>query len=246
MFERLGEILKNKKKYKIMNIEKDFKLYANSKGITSTTLHDYKKYQDKIFVPQAGYMNPTILEERQLHVTQIDVFSRMLMDRVVWFNGDVTTDTCNIVNSQLMYLDSISNDEIKLQISSNGGAVSAGLSTKDIMDYCISNISTYCIGMCASMGAIILTSGTKGKRYILPHGEVLLHQPIGGTDRVQASDIVIIADHIQRTKKKIYDILVEATGQSYEQIEKDCDRDFILDSDAAVLYGVVDEVIRRK
>ena len=187
----------------------DYAKFAKSNcGVSSSVLDGYARHQDL-------YLNPTIIEERKLNVAQMDVFSRLMMDRILWLNTEVDADVMNILNSQMLYLDSISDDDISLYINSPGGSVVAGLSTYDIMNYINSDVATYCMGMSASMGAVLLSSGTKGKRYSLPHGEILIHQPLGGAQG-QASDILIAAEQIRKCKDTLYGILSQNTGKSVE------------------------------
>lgn len=217
----------------------DYAKFAKSNcGVSSSVLDGYARHQDL-------YLNPTIIEERKLNVAQMDVFSRLMMDRILWLNTEVDADVMNILNSQMLYLDSISDDDISLYINSPGGSVVAGLSTYDIMNYINSDVATYCMGMSASMGAVLLSSGTKGKRYSLPHGEILIHQPLGGAQG-QASDILIAAEQIRKCKDTLYGILSQNTGKSVEEITKDADRDFWMTPDEAKEYGIIDEIIYKK
>lgn len=217
----------------------DYAKFAKSNcGVSSSVLDGYARHQDL-------YLNPTIIEERKLNVAQMDVFSRLMMDRILWLNTEVDADVMNILNSQMLYLDSISDDDISLYINSPGGSVVAGLSTYDIMNYINSDVATYCMGMSASMGAVLLSSGTKGKRYSLPHGEILIHQPLGGA-KGQASDILIAAEQIRKCKDTLYGILCQNTGKSVEEITKDADRDFWMTPDEAKEYGIIDEIIYKK
>ena len=217
----------------------DYAKFAKSNcGVSSSVLDGYARHQDL-------YLNPTIIEERKLNVAQMDVFSRLMMDRILWLNTEVDADVMNILNSQMLYLDSISDDDISLYINSPGGSVVAGLSTYDIMNYINSDVATYCMGMSASMGAVLLSSGTKGKRYSLPHGEILIHQPLGGA-KGQASDILIAAEQIRKCKDTLYGILSQNTGKSIEEITKDADRDFWMTPDEAKEYGIIDEIIYKK
>lgn len=217
----------------------DYAKFAKSNcGVSSTVLDGYARHQDL-------YLNPTIIEERKLNVAQMDVFSRLMMDRILWLNTEVDADVMNILNSQMLYLDSISDDDISLYINSPGGSVVAGLSTYDIMNYINSDVATYCMGMSASMGAVLLSSGAKGKRYSLPHGEILIHQPLGGAQG-QASDILIAAEQIRKCKDTLYGILSQNTGRSVEEITKDADRDFWMTPDEAKEYGIIDEIIYKK
>lgn len=217
----------------------DYAKFAKSNcGVSSSVLDGYARHQDL-------YLNPTIIEERKLNVAQMDVFSRLMMDRILWLNTEVDADVMNILNSQMLYLDSISDDDISLYINSPGGSVVAGLSTYDIMNYINSDVATYCMGMSASMGAVLLSSGAKGKRYSLPHGEILIHQPLGGA-KGQASDILIAAEQIRKCKDTLYGILSQNTGKSVEEITKDADRDFWMTPDEAKEYGIIDEIIYKK
>ena len=220
-------------------IYNDYAKFAKSNcGVSSSVLDRYARHQDL-------YLNPTIIEERKLNVAQMDVFSRLMMDRILWLNTEVDADVMNILNSQMLYLDSISDDDISLYINSPGGSVVAGLSTYDIMNYINSDVATYCMGMSASMGAVLLSSGTKGKRYSLPHGEILIHQPLGGA-KGQASDILIAAEQIRKCKDTLYGILSQNTGKSVEDITRDADRDFWMTPDEAKEYGIIDEIIYKK
>lgn len=220
-------------------IYNDYSKFAKSNcGVSTSVLDSYTKHQDI-------YLNPTIIEERKLNVAQMDVFSRLMMDRILWLNTEVDADVMNILNSQMLYLDSISDDDISLYINSPGGSVVAGLSTYDIMNYINSDVATYCMGMSASMGAVLLSSGAKGKRYSLPHGEILIHQPLGGA-KGQASDILIAAEQIRKCKDTLYGILSQNTGKSVEEITKDADRDFWMTPDEAKEYGIIDEIIYKK
>lgn len=224
---------------KIEEIKKDFGLFAKDKcRVNPLILNDYIKS-----FYNGGYINPTIIEERALNVTQLDVFSKLMMDRILFLGAEINSDVCNILNSQLLYLDSIGDSDIKLYINSPGGEVYSGLAVYDVMNFISSDVSTYCMGMCASMGAILLSSGTKGKRYSLPHGRIMIHQPSGGTGRAQASDIEIIANQIKKDKKELYDILALNTGQSYDVIERDADRDCWKTAYEAKEYGIIDTVI---
>lgn len=193
-----------------------------------------------------GYQNPYILEERQLNVTQMDVFSRLMMDRIIFFGTEVTSETCNIVNAQLLFLDSVDpGKDINLYISSPGGSVLDGLSVVDTMNIISSDVATTCLGMAASMGAILLVSGEKGKRSALSHSRVLIHQPLGGT-RGQASDIEIEAREILKLKDELYNIISNGTGQPFDKIWKDADRDYWMTAQEALEYGMIDKIITKK
>lgn len=207
-------------------------------GIASTTLNDYRT--------SAAYINPMILEERQLNVTQLDVFSRLMMDRVLFLGAPITDDVANIIQAQLLFLESADpNKDIQLYINSPGGSVSAGLGIYDTMQLINCDVATICTGMAASMGAVLLTAGAAGKRAALPHSRVMIHQPLGGVQG-QASDIEITAREIMRTKRELYDILSHHSGKSYEMIEHDADRDYWLSAEEARDYGLIDSVMTKR
>ena len=192
------------------------------------------------------YVSPTIIEERQLNVAQMDVFSRLMMDRIIFLGAPVTDDVANIIQAQLLFLEAAdSSKDIRIYINSPGGSVYAGLGIYDTMQLIAPDVSTICTGMAASMAAILLAAGGKGKRTALPHSRVMIHQPLGGAQG-QASDIEITARQILQLKKELYEILATHTGQSYKKIEKDADRDYWLTSEEAVKYGLVDSVIVSK
>lgn len=192
-----------------------------------------------------SYMNPYILEERQLNVAQMDVFSRLMMDRIIFFGTEFTPETCNTVNAQLLFLDSVDPDkEINIYVNSPGGSVYDGLAVIDTMNMISSPVSTICTGMAASMGAMLLVSGEKGKRLALPHSRVMIHQPLGGC-RGQASDIEIEANEIKKIKDELYQILSSQTGQPLEKIWKDADRDYWMTAIEAKDYGMIDKVLSK-
>lgn len=217
----------------------DFEKYARDKGVSTLTLGGYTS---KI---KNGWISPTIIEERKLNVAQMDVFSRLMQERIIFLGTEIDDDVANIMTAQLLYLESVSNDDITLYINSPGGVISSGMSIVDTMNYISSDVSTVTTGMAASMGAIIASSGTKGKRYILPHGRFLLHQPLGGVSG-QASEIEIEYKEIQKYKEMLYNILAENTGQPYDKIWKDADRDFWLNAEESLEYGLVDNIITKK
>jgi ATP-dependent Clp protease protease subunit len=217
----------------------DYAKFAKSNcGVSSSVLDGYARHQDL-------YLNPTIIEERKLNVAQMDVFSRLMMDRILWLNTEVDADVMNILNSQMLYLDSISDDDISLYINSPGGSVVAGLSTYDIMNYINSDVATYCMGMSASMGAVLLSSGTKGKRMALPHSDIMIHQPLTSTGLVQASDMEIQWKEMKKCKTTLYNILSENTGKTFDEIEAACDRDNWFTASEAVDFGLIDKVIKK-
>ena len=192
-----------------------------------------------------SYMNPYILEERQLNVAQMDVFSRLMMDRIIFFGTEFTPETCNTVNAQLLFLDSVDpGKEISIYVNSPGGSVYDGLAVIDTMNIITSPVSTICTGMAASMGAMLLVSGEKGKRLALPHSRVMIHQPLGGC-RGQASDIEIEATEIRKIKDELYQILSDRTGQPLEKIWKDADRDYWMTAQEAKDYGMIDTVLKK-
>lgn len=189
----------------------------------------------------SNYINPTIIEERKLNVASMDVFSRLLMDRIIFIGTEINSDVSNIINAQLLWLDSINHNEITVYINSPGGSVYAGLSIFDTMHIIESPIKTVCIGMAASMASILLAAGDK--RYALPHSRVMIHQPLGGV-KGQASDIVITANEITKLKDELNQILATKTGQSLDKIYNDTDRDYYMTAEEAKEYGIIDEVIK--
>lgn len=216
-------------------MKSDFEKFALSKGIGSNLLDGYK----------AAYVNPTVIEERQMNVTSIDIFSRMLIDRILFLGTEINEDVANIFSAQLLWLEQQSDKDITIHIASPGGSIYSGYQILDTMQFIKPEISTVCMGMVASMATIIASSGTKGKRFILPHTRFLIHQPLGGT-KGQCSDIQIEAKEIQTLKEELTQILVDNSGQDYETIEKMCDRDTILTAKQAVEYGFVDDIILNK
>lgn len=231
-----------------MNIQKDFRNFAvNHMGMSSNTLDSYTRFVDKtaggVVTPTSDYMNPYILEERQLNVTQMDVFSRLMMDRIIFLGTQVTDTSSNIIEAQLLYLDSVDPDkDISLYINSPGGSVYAGLGIYDTMQYISSDVSTICTGMAASMAAVLLVAGEKGKRFALPHSRVMIHQPMGGIQG-QASDIEITAREILRLKEELYKIISSHSGQPFEKVEADSDRDYWMIAQEAKEYGMIDKVL---
>lgn len=220
----------------------DFEKFAVSNGIGTNKLDGYSKYLIK-----NGYINPTILEERQLNVVGIDVFSRLMYDKIIYLGTAINADVANVINAQLLYLNSISdkNDEIKMFINSPGGSVIDGLSIYDIMNFIDPTVSTYCTGLAASMGSILISSGAKGKRYSLPHGKIMIHQVSNGIDRAQCADIQIMADETKKIQNDLYKILSENTGKSFEEIERDADRDKWFTAEEAIQYGLIDNIITK-
>ena len=195
---------------------------------------------------QAGYLNPYILEERQLNVTQLDVFSRLMMDRIIFLGTGVNDYTANVLQAQMLYLDSVdSAKDISIYINSPGGSVYAGLGIYDTMQFINSDVQTICTGMAASMAAVLLVAGKEGKRSALPHSRIMIHQPMGGAQG-QASDIEITAREIQKLKKELYTIISDHSHQPFDKVWADSDRDYWMTAEEAKEYGMVDEVLVRK
>ena len=217
-------------------MKNEFQKFALSQGISSLNLHRYQSIVD-------GYVSPTIIEERNLNVAQMDVFSRLMMDRVIFLGAPIDDAVANIIQAQLLFLEM--NDperDIQIYLNSPGGSVSAGLGIYDTMQLVAPDVSTICTGMAASMAAVLLTAGTKGKRSALPHSRVMIHQPMGGVQG-QASDIEITAREILKYKQELYEILSSHSGQSIEKITMDDDRDYWMRADEAKEYGLIDEVL---
>ena len=187
-------------------------------------------------------MIPTIIEKDVKGMHAYDIYSRLLKDRIIILNGEINDNTSNSIVAQLLYLDSLNNSDINLYINSPGGSITAGMAIYDTMNFIKSDVSTICIGICASMAAFLLSSGTKGKRYILPNSEVMIHQPIGGAQG-QATEIKIAAERILKLKKKINKILSINTNQDIKKIERDTERDYFLDSKDALNYGLIDKIL---
>ncbi|CCX48234.1 aTP-dependent Clp protease proteolytic subunit [Bacteroides sp. CAG:927] len=191
----------------------------------------------------SSYISPTIIEERQLNVAQMDVFSRLMMDRVIFLGTEVNDYTANVIQAQLLYLDSTdSGKDVSIYINSPGGSVYAGLGIYDTMQYISSDVATICTGMAASMAAVLLVAGAKGKRFALKHSRVMIHQPMGGAQG-QASDIEITAREIQKLKKELYTIISDHSGMSFDKVERDSDRDYWMTAQEAKEYGMIDDVL---
>ncbi|MDR2909755.1 MAG: ATP-dependent Clp endopeptidase proteolytic subunit ClpP [Bacteroidales bacterium] len=222
-----------------MRNSNEFNKYATKhKGISSLTMERYSSMY-------GNYISPTIIEERQLNVASMDVFSRLMMDRIIFLGVPIDDTVANIIQAQLLFLESTDpTKDIQIYFNTPGGSVYAGLGIYDTMQYITANVSTICTGMAASMGAILLTAGTKGKRSALKHSRVMIHQPMGGVQG-QASDIEITAREIIKIKKELYNIIAQHTGKSYEQVEYDADRDYWMTSEEAVEYGMIDEILFR-
>ena len=185
---------------------------------------------------------PTIIEKSSNGERAYDLYSRLLEDRIILLSGEIEDHLANVIVAELLYLDSINQQDIQLYINSNGGSITAGMAIYDTMNYIRSDVKTICVGLAASMGAFLLASGKKGKRFALPNAEILIHQPLGGASG-QASEIKIIADHILRTREKLNHILSSNTGQTLDRIEKDTDRDYYMTSTDALSYGIIDQIL---
>ena len=215
----------------------EFSKYAiHHRGLNSLTLGKYKTISE-------NYISPTIIEERQLNVATMDVFSRLMMDRIIFLGVPIDDYVANIIQAQLLFLESVdSKKDIQIYLNTPGGSVYAGLGIYDTMQYINPEVATICTGMAASMGAILLCAGAKGKRTALPHSRILIHQPMGNAEG-QASDIEITAREIQKLKKELYEIISRHSGQTYNKILKDADRDYWMTSEEAKAYGMIDEIL---
>ena len=221
-------------------MKNEFDKFAGSElGLSSMTLHRYRSVYD-------AYINPTIIEERKLNVASMDVFSRLMMDRIIFLGVPIDDDVANIIQAQLLFLASQdSSADISIYLNTPGGSVSAGLGIYDTMQLIEPPVATICTGMAASMGAVLLCAGEAGKRSALPHSRVMIHQPLGGFQG-QATDIKIHADNILRIKADLNRILSENTGKPLEVIEKDTDRDNFMTAEAACEYGLIDKVVTKR
>jgi len=219
-----------------MNYGKEFRKYATKhQGISSM-------HFDKI----VSSVTPYIIEERQMNMTQMDVFSRLMMDRIIFLGTAVDDYVANIIQAQLLFLESVdANKDISIYINSPGGGVYAGLGIYDTMQFIKPEINTICTGMAASMAAVLMTAGQKGKRSALPHSRIMIHQPLGGAQG-QASDIAITAREILKLKDELYHIISKHSGQSFDKVAEDSDRDYWMKADEAKTYGMIDEVLIRK
>ena len=217
-------------------MKNEFQKFALSQGISSLNLHRYQSFTD-------AYVSPTVIEERKLNMAQMDVFSRLMMDRIIFLGAPIDDDVANIIEAQLLFLETQDPErDIQIYINSPGGSVSAGLGNYDTMQLVAPQVSTICTGMAASMGAVLLTAGAKGRRSALPHSRVMIHQPLGGVQG-QASDIEITAREILKYKQELYQILASHSGQPIERIAADADRDYWMRAEEAKEYGLIDEVL---
>ena len=218
----------------------EFRKYATGHlGMNSLALEHYMQVQ-------SSYISPTIVEERPMNVAQMDVFSRLMMDRIIFLGSQIDDYAANVIQAQLLFLDSSEpGKDLSIYINSPGGSVYAGYGIYDTMQYIGSDVSTICTGVAASMASILLVAGAKGKRFALPHSRIMIHQPLGGMQG-QASDMEIAAREILKVKKELYTILSEHSGQSFETIERDSDRDYWLTAPEALDYGMIDRVLKRE
>jgi len=223
-----------------MDTRKDFQKYAkSSRGISSLSVD---KYVNSIY---GNYISPTIIEERQLNIATMDVFSRLMMDRIIFLGVPIDDYVANIIQAQLLFLDSTDpGKDIQIYFNTPGGAVHAGLGIYDTMQFISSPVATICTGMAASMGAVLLTAGATGKRSALTHSRVMIHQPMGGAQG-QATELEITVREIMKMKKELYEIIAFHSGNDYEKIEKDADRDYWMTAIEAKEYGMIDQVLVR-
>lgn len=218
----------------------EFKKYAvRHKGINSLTLEKFQSVTN-------SYLTPNIIEERQLNIASMDVFSRLMMDRIIFLGVPIDDDVANIIMAQLLFLEtSDPGKDIQIYFNSPGGSVYAGLGIYDTMQYISCDVATTCTGLAASMSAVLLTAGTKGKRSALHHSRIMIHQPLGGAQG-QASDIEITAREIQKLKKELFTIIADHSGNPYKKVEKDSDRDYWMTAQEAMDYGMIDKVLIRE
>ena len=228
-----------------MDYGKELKKYATKHlGLNSLYVDKYAEITAEV----SGIYNltPNIIEERQMNAVAMDIFSRLMMDRIIFLGVPIYDNVANIIMGQLLFLESTNpNRDIQIYINSPGGSVYAGLAIYDTMQYISSDVATICTGMAASMGAVLMTAGEKGKRTALPHSRIMIHQPLGGAQG-QASDIEITYKEISKLKKELYDILAHHSGQPYDKIEKDSDRDYWMTAEEAKEYGMIDEVLGQR
>ena len=217
----------------------EFEKYASlERGISTNTLDRYAGFV-------SGYINPTVIEERKLNATSIDVFSRLLMDRIIWVGCAIDDDVANIVQAQLLFLSSIdSKADISLYLNTPGGSVSDGLGIYDTMQIITPDVATICTGMAASMGSVLLCAGAKGKRSALPHSRVMIHQPLGGV-KGQAEDILIEAREIEKCRKELFNIISEHSGQPFDKVFADGDRNYWMTAQEALEYGMIDQIMTK-
>lgn len=236
------------------NTFEDFMKFAVANGCNKSALEGYAE-KNGLLLPEAktdfkpgNYVNPSILEEREMHVTQMDVFSRLMMDRSIFFGTEVNSDVCNIIVAQLLYLKSVNKNPITMYINSPGGSVYDGYGVIDTMQWLKQegiSVDTVCTGLAASMGAMLLMCGTRGKRSMLPHARCMIHQPLGGC-KGQATEILIEAQEIEKLRKELYEIIAQRSGQKIEKVIADCERDHWLTAEETKAYGLIDNIIPLK
>ncbi len=217
----------------------EFEKYAlKHRKVSSLSMHQFKSVY-------SNYISPTIIEERQLNIATMDVFSRLMMDRIIFLGVPINDDVANIIQAQLLFLESTDpSKDIQIYLNSPGGSVYAGLGIYDTMQYISSDVATICTGMAASMAAVLLTAGEKGKRTALPHSRVMIHQPMGGAEG-QASDIEITTREILKLRDELYEIIAKHSGNPIDRIRKDSDRDYWMTAQEALEYGMIDEILQR-
>lgn len=225
-------------------LNEEFKKYATKhQGISSMRLDQFNQMNSTGF--QNAYITPNIIEERPMNITAIDVFSRLMMDRIIFLGVPIYDDVANIIQAQLLFMESVdANADVQIYINSPGGEVYAGLGIYDTMQYINPDVATICTGMAASMAAVLLSAGQAGKRTALRHSRVMIHQPLGGAGG-KVSDVMITVQEIRKIKKELYDILSQHSGQAYEKVEADADRDYWMRAEEAKEYGLIDEVLVR-
>ena len=230
------------RKDKMDNTLKDFRLFAKDKGVSGMLFDDYTSK-----MPYDSYIEPTVLEERKnMNLISISVFSRLLMERIIFLGTEINSDVSNIISAQLLWLDSVDpSKDVTLQVSSGGGSVYDGYKILDSMDFIACDVSTISMGMVASMAAVIACNGTKGKRFILPRARFMIHQPLGG-NHGQTSDVVITANEMVKIRTELYQGVSDNSNLSYEEIERMADRDCYMDAETAIKYGFMDEIIKNK
>ena len=220
-------------------LEKDFRLFARDNGVSGSKLDDYSKFLDT-------YIEPTIVEERKLNATQISVFSRLFMDRILFLGTAIDSDVANIINSQLLFLQTENpNRQVTMYINSPGGSVYDGMSIYDVMEFITCPVATTCCGTAASMAAVLLASGGKGMRSALPHSQIMVHAPSSGLGRTTAPDFRIAAAEMEKCERMLYEVLAEKTGKEYDYIKKICDRDYWLTPSESIEEGLIDRIIKK-
>lgn len=221
------------------NINNDFALFARDRQVSASVLDGYSKMTN-------SYINPTIIEERKLNMASMDVFSRLMMDRIIYLGTEINSDVANIINAQLLFLESTNDSDITLYINSPGGSVYDGMAIYDVIKIIKPQVSTVCIGTAASMGAVLLGSGEKGKRLSLKHSKIMIHQPSGGTGRTTAADMEIAWKEMDKCRKMLYECMAEDTNKTYEEIAAACDRDHWMTSIEAKEFGLIDALVEKK